>query len=165
MAVAAALMAGCGGSESDEDGADRTAPGPGGDYVRRVDALCRDANPKLTRIMAAVTRARDAARSGQVGLPSTFRTFATQLRRAEAVSNRLAADLRKIVPPAGERAFHGDLVESVQTGSANLRAQVSAAEAQDSVRLRDLSVRGSVINAEGKGLVTGHGGFRYCGKG
>lgn len=164
-AVAAALMAGCGGSDSDEGDTDRTTAPSTGDYTRRVDALCQEANPELRRIMAAVTRARDAARAGQVGLARTFETFATLLRRAQVVSDGLEADLREVVPPADERAFHDDLLASLQKGSANLREQVRAAEARDSVRLRELSIRGSVINAEGKGLVAGHGRFRYCGKG
>jgi len=63
----------------------------------------------------------------------------------------------------GERAFYDALVDSLERGSVNLRQQERAAEAQDAVRLRDLSVNGSLINAKQKGLITGHGGFRFCG--
>lgn len=173
-ALVVALLAGCGGDS--DDGADRTTSSTARDpvearhererraYVRRVDALCRDANPQLKGIMAALTRARDAARSGQAGLPETFETFARLLRRAQAVSGRLETRMRAVAAPEGERSFHEHVVESVQKGSANLREQIRAAEARDSIRLRDLSVRGSVINAEGKGLIKAHGGFRHCGK-
>lgn len=164
-AVAAAAMTGCNGSDSEGDGADRTTSSSSDGYVRRVDALCKEANPELARIMRALTSTRDAARSGQVGLPQTFDTFAKLLRRAVAVSARLETGLRDVVPTEREQGFHDDLLDSAQKGSANLRRQVRAAEAQDSVRLRDLSIRGSVLNAEAKGLVAGHGGFRYCGRG
>jgi hypothetical protein len=139
FALLAGLLAGCGGSDSEDDGGERTSSASSSSgYVRRVDALC---------------------------LPQTFETFATLLRRAVAVSDRLEAGLREVEPPARERAFHEDLLDSAAKGAENLRRQVSAAQARDSVRLRELSVRGSVLNAEAKGLVAGHGGFRSCGKG
>ena len=160
-ALVAAVFAGCGGADSDQ----KDAAPSSGPYVRRVDALCREASPELARIMAALRQARDSARSGQAGLPQTFVTFATLLRRAETVSGWLEAGLRRVDPPAHEQAFHGDLVASVEKGSENLRQQVRAAEARNAVKLRELSVRGSVLNAEAKGRVAGHGGFRFCGKG
>lgn len=72
--------------------------------------------------------------------------------------------MRYVDVPRREAAFHDALIDSVDEGSSNLRRQVSAAEAQDAGRLRDLSVKGSVINARGKGLIAGHGGFRSCGR-
>ena len=167
----AAALAGCGGSDSDEDASPQsTAPSaekrPASDkFVQQLDALCKDANPELAEINTALTQARDAARAGQVSPANTFRTFATLLRRASATTERLEAQLRTIKPPADERAFYDALVGSLEQGSSNLRQQVSAAEARDAAKLRDLSVNGSVINAKQKGRIEGHGGFRYCGQG
>jgi hypothetical protein len=165
-----ALLTGCGGSDSEDDEAGRAAPRPAAaqprndDFVRRVDAVCRDANPKLRASTAALTRARDAARAGRASLPETFDTFATLLRRASATSERVAAQLRAIKAPPAEKAFHGALLDSIADGTRNLREQVRAAKARDATRLRELSVQGSVLNAKSKGLITGHGGFRFCGR-
>jgi hypothetical protein len=99
-----------------------------------------------------------------VSLPKTFETFAVLLRRARATTERFRSQLRAVEVPRRERAFYDALTDSLAKGASNLREQLSAAEAQDAVRLRDLSVQGSVINAKGKGLITGHGGFRFCGR-
>jgi hypothetical protein len=155
--IAAALLGGCGGSDSEDGGKQQ--------FVRRVDALCKDVNPKLTEINTAIIRARDAARAGQVGLPKTFETLATLLRRASATSDRFEDRLRAITPPAAERDFHGELLASVERGTANLRRQTSAAQQRDAVTLSKLSQRGSVLNTRSKGLLAGHGGFRVCGRG
>ena len=170
MVVATTLVS-CGGSDSDEDTSPpSTAPSAGArpaseEFVRQLDALCKDANPELAEINTALTEARDAARAGRASLESTFRTFATLLRRASATTERLEARLRTIEPPAAERAFYDDLGDSLEQGSSNLRQQVGAAEARDAAKLRDLSVNGSVINAKQKGRIEGHGGFRFCGQG
>ena len=168
--IVLAALAGCGGSDSEDGGSPRPDPGteaqPASDqFVRRLDALCKETNPELAEIMTALTRARDASRAGQVSLPETFDTFAALLRRAHATTGRFRARLRAVEVPKDEQAFYDELLESVEAGSVNLRRQVSAAEAQDAARLRDLSVAGSVINPRGKGLIAGHGGFRYCGRG
>ena len=152
--IVLATLAGCGGSDSEGD-----------DFVRRLDALCKVTNPELAEINTALTEARDAGRAGRVSVPETLDTFATLLRRAEETTGRFEARLRAMEVPKGERAFHDDLLDSVEKGSSNLGRQVNAAEARDAVRLRDLSVAGSEINARGKGLIAGHGGFRYCGRG
>ena len=161
---------GCGGSdEGDEDTRRRASTAeearPGTDaFVRRVDSLCKEANPGLAAGAAALTRARDAARAGRVSLPATFKTFEALLRKADETTDRLRRGLRAIDAPEQERAFHAALMGSVEKGSRNLREQISAAEAQDAVRLRELSVQGSLINARAKGLIKGHGGFRHCGR-
>lgn len=169
--VAAVLLGGCGGSDSDDGDtsggrptATQSRPAPD-DFVRRVDALCRSTRPELLGIRTSLTRARDAARAGRTSLPETFASFARLLRRAGAITERFEARLRSIEPPPGERAFRGRLLRSVQQGGANVREQVRAAEAQDALRLRRLSVQGSVIDAKQKGLLAGHGGFRSCGMG
>jgi len=168
--IVLATLAGCGGSDSEDRDAQRPAPHSaeaqltGGEFVRRVDALCRNSNPELARIMTALTRTRDAGRAGRVSLPETFETFSALLRRARGATERFRAGLRAIEAPKAETAFHERLIHSVEQGSSNLRQQVSAAEAQDAARLRDLSVQGSVINARAKGLIAGHGGFRFCGR-
>ena len=168
--IVLALLAGCGDSDSEDEEASRPAPRstatqPRNDgFVRRVDAICKDVNPKLRASTTALTRARDAARAGRASLPETFDRFATLLRSAGATSERLEARLRAVEPPAGEKAFHVALLDAVGDGTRNLRAQVKAAEARDATRLRQLSVEGSVLNAKSKGLITGHGGFRFCGR-
>lgn len=168
--IVLATLAGCGGSDS-EDRDPRRPASPSVEaqlrsdaFVRRVDALCKDANPALAETMTALTKARDAGRTGRISLPETFEAFATLLRRASATTERLRARLRTIDVPRRERAFYDALTDSVKEGSSNLRRQVSAAEEKDAVRLRDLSVKGSLINARGKGLIAGHGGFRFCGR-
>lgn len=153
--IVAALLAGCGGSDS-EDGSE--------EFVRRVDALCKEANPELAEINTALTRARDAARAGRVSLPKTFETFAMLLRRASATSGRFEARLRDIAAPRAEQDFHDALLASVAKGTSNLRQQISAAERRDAVALRDLSQKGTLFNARSKALVAGHGGFRFCGR-
>lgn len=165
-----ATLAGCGDSDS-QDGDSRGPARPEAqaqvtpdEFTRRVDAACRDANPELAEIMAAITKARDAGRAGRVSLPETFDAFATLLRRASATTERFIARLRAVKAPRRETAFRTALIGSVEEGLSNLRRQVSAAEAQDAARLRDLSVQGSVINARGKGVIAGHGGFRHCGR-
>lgn len=154
--VLAAALAGCGGSGS-EDESD--------EFVRQLDALCAEARPELAEIRAAIIRARDATRAGRVSAEETFDTFATLLGRASEITDRFEARLRSIEVPSDEQEFHGALIESVEEGSANVRRQVSAAEAEDAVRLRELSTEGSVIEAERMGLIEGHGGFRECGQG
>ena len=169
--IVLATLAGCGGSDADDGDSRRPAP-PAAveaqptseEFVRRVDALCKDTNPELAEIMTALTKARDAARAGRVSRSETLAAFATLLRRASTTTERFAERLRAIEVPRRERAFYDALVNSVEEGSANLRRQVSAAEARDASRLRDLSIQGSVINARGKGLIAGHGGFRFCGR-
>ena len=155
VALAAAL-AGCGGSDS-EDESD--------EFVRQVDALCAEARPELAEIRASVIRARDATRAGRVSAEETFGTFATLLLRAGVITDRFEARLRSIEVPSVEEEFHGALIDSVEKGSTNLRKQVSAAEAEDAVRLRELSIEGTTIEAERMGLIEGHGGFRECGQG
>ena len=175
LTIALAALAGCGGSDDDDGGgsagAGRTATSTtaegtptGGEFVRRVDALCREANPELARTAAAIMRARDAARAGRASLPETFEAFAALLRQAGVTTDRLRTRLRAIEPPQRERAFHDALLRSLDQGAANLRRQRAAALARDARRLRDLSVRGSLINERGKGLIVGHGGFRHCGR-
>ena len=164
-------LAGCGGSDSDEDASPRSTAPPAetrpasNEFVQRLDALCKDANPQLAEINAALTKARDAARAGQVSAEKTFGTFATLLRRASATTKQFAARLRAIRPPADERAFYDALVASLDQGLVNLGRQVRAAAAQDAATLRDLSIAGSVASAKQKGLIEGHGGFRFCGQG
>lgn len=166
----ALLPNGCGGSDEGDEGSARRASTaeearPGTDeFVRRVDSLCRDANPALAANAAALTRARDDARAGRASLRETFKRFAALLRKADRTTNRLRGGLRAIDAPEQERAFHAALIDSLEKGSRNLREQISAAEAQDAVRLRELSVQGSLINTRGKGLIEGHGGFRHCGR-
>ena len=150
-----ALLAGCGGSDS-ADGGDQ--------YVRQVDALCKQANPELAEINAALIRARDASRAGRVSQAKTFETFAGLLRRASAVTERFHAQLRDVTPPQTDREFHDTLLTSVEQGGSNLRRQITAAERRDAVALSDLSKQGSVLNAGSKGLLAGHGGFRVCGR-
>ena len=154
--IVAIAFAGCGGSDSD---------GESDEFVRQVDALCADARPELAEIRAAIIRARDAARAGRVSAPETFDTFAALLRRAGTIRDRFEARLRSIEPPSGEKEFHEALLESVERGAANLREQVSAAEEEDAVRLRELSTEGSLIQSERTGLIAGHGGFEECGQG
>jgi len=167
--IVVSTLAGCGGSDPGDDSSGRPArpsaeARPANEaFVQRLDALCEDATPKLAEIRSALTKARDAGRTGRVSLPKTFNAFAVLLRRASATTERFKARLRPIEPPVGERAFYDALVDSLERGSVNLRQQERAAEAQDAVRLRDLSVNGSLINAKQKGLITGHGGFRFCG--
>lgn len=151
--IVATALAGCGGSDSDDES---------DEFVRQVDALCADARPELAEINAAVIRARDAARAGRVSARETFGTFATLLRRAGTITDRFEAQLRSIEVPSGEEEFHAALLESVERGSANVREQVSAAEDEDAVRLRELSTEGSLIQSERTGLIAGHGGFREC---
>jgi hypothetical protein len=168
--VVLASLVGCGGSDSEDDSPRagrppaRTQPASER-FVRQVDALCRDANPELAAIMTALVKARDAGRAGRVSASRTFGAFAALLRKASATTARLQARLRSITAPRQERAFYRALAGSIQEGASNLRRQVSAAEARDARRLRDLSVAGSVINARGNGLIAGHGGFRFCGRG
>ena len=168
--IVTATFAGCGGSGS-EDGAPRprepTPAGPratGEEFARQVDALCKDTQPELAEIRAALTATRDAGRSGRVSLPKTFEAFTMLLRRAGTVTDRFEARLRSITAPSGERGFREALVRSLEQGSSNLRAQVSAAKRQDAVGLRELSLKGSLINAEQKGLIAGRGGFKFCGR-
>ena len=171
LCLIVAAVAGCGDSGEDADDSSRpatsatTAPATGDAYARRVDALCREANPLLARTMARVVRARDAARAGEVSLVETFATFQRLLRQAGATTERFTARLREIDAPAAKRAFHASLVRSAEESAANLRQQVAAAERRDSVRLRELSINGTVIAARRKGLVEGQGGFRHCGRG
>jgi hypothetical protein len=154
-AMLSGLLIACGGSEPDT-GRD--------EYVRRVDALCRQTRPQLAEINTALIRARDASRSGQVSASKTFLTFATLLGRAKTVTGELRAGLRKITPPAADRDFHDQLVDSIEQGEANVEKQIVAAERRDADALRDLSVQGTTLNARTKGLVAGHGGFRFCGQ-
>jgi hypothetical protein len=170
--LVAATLAGCGGSDSDDDrGTGRTGPSsaearPASDeFVQRLDGSCKAAQPKLAAIMTDLIKARDAARAGRVSAPETFRAFAKLLGRAITITERFEVRLRAIEVPSDERTFHNALVGTVERGLANLRLQVRAAEAQDAVRLSELSRNGSVINARQKGLLTGHGGFRVCGRG
>ena len=153
--VFAAALAGCGGSDSEDEG---------DEFVRQVDSLCAEARPELAEIRASVIRARDAARAGRVSAQETFDTFATLLRRAGAITDRFEEQLRSIEVPSGEEEFHQALTESVEKGSTNVREQVSAAEAEDAVRLRELSIEGTTIEAERTGLIEGRGGFEECGQ-
>ena len=153
--MAGVVLAGCGGSDS-ADGGDQ--------FVRRVDALCKQANPELAEINAALIRTRDASRAGRVSQSRTFQTFAKLLRRASTVTDRFHAQLREVTPPSPEREFHDMLLDSVEQGSSNLRRQITAAERRDAVALSELSKKGSVFNARSKGLLAGHGGFRVCGR-
>jgi hypothetical protein len=169
--IAAVLLVGCGGSDSQDGGSGRpeARPAKGGptsqEFVRRVDALCQRANPELAQINTALIRARDAARAGRVSPAKTFAAFATLLRRATATTGRFEAGLREIPPPPAEREFHRILLDSVAQGSSNLRRQISAAERGDAVTLRELSLEGSRLSARTKGVVEGHGQFRFCGRG
>lgn len=151
--VVLALLAGCGGSDS----GDR-------EYVKRVDALCKKGNPDLVAIQAALVQARDKARAGEVKTAETFREFERLLAEAESVTRRLTAALREVSPPSSEREFHDDLLGSAEEGVANLRLQQRAARRRDAVALRNLSVEGSRHNAQSKGLIQGHGDFRFCGR-
>ena len=148
-----ALLAGCGGSDSGD-----------GEYEERVDALCKKANPDLAAIQTALVQARDKARAGQVKPAETFREFDRLLAEAEAATRRVTAGLREVSPPSSEEEFHHDLIGSTEEGAANLRLQGRAARRLDAVALRNLSLEGSRISARGKGLVNGHGGFRFCGR-
>ena len=168
LVTAVAGLAGCGGSES-EDGDARPPAPSGGDsqaakdsFVRRIDALCKEVNPSLKKIRTDLLRTRNAARAGRADPNTTFRTFARLLRKTEGVTNRTESELRAIKPPRSEEGFHKDLLRSLTEGRSNLRQQVRAAEARDAVRLRELSVEGTVISSRQKGLITGHGGFRHC---
>jgi len=163
-------LAGC---DSDSEEGDSRKPVPpaaeaqptSDELTRRVDALCKDVNPELAETMTALTEARDASRAGRASLRETFETFATLLRRASAITKRFETRLRAIEVPRSETAFYDALIDSVEEGSSNLRRQVSAAKAQDADLLRDLSVQGSVINSRTQGVIEGHGGFRFCGRG
>jgi hypothetical protein len=171
LGVIVLVLVGCGGSDSDDGDSRPTAPPSAqtqrasDEFVRRVDVLCKDTNPQLAAIMAALTKARDAGRAGRASLPKTFDAFATLLRNASQTTKRFVAQLRAIEAPTRERAFYDALIDSVEEGSSNLRQQERAAEAQDASRLRELSIQGSTINARGKGVIAGHGGFRFCGRG
>jgi hypothetical protein len=146
------LLAGCGGGEGDG-------------FVAQLDGLCKRTNPKLVAINASIIRARDQARAGGVRPAETFATFETQLSRASVITDRLVAELRELSPPPDEEDFHADLVGSLGQGASNVKRQVKAASQQDAAALRELSLEGSRLNARTKGLVEGHGGFRYCGRG
>jgi len=164
--IVVAALAGCGGSDS-EDGESRTTAPPqptSAKFVRQVDALCKDTRPALARAATALTKARDARRAGRASVSRTFDVFAIQLRKATAATERFLARLRAMAVPEPEKPFHGSVIDSVGKGLANLGEQTSAAEAQDAIRLRELSIAGSVINARTKGLFTGHGDFRHCGR-
>ena len=161
--IALVALVGCGGSDSDDG--DSRPPAAADQFVRRVDALCKDTNPQLAAITAALTKARDARRAGRTSLPRTFEAFATLLREASATTQRFRTRLQAIETPTRERAFHDALISSIEQGVSNLRLQERAAEAQDASALRELSIKGSVINAQGKGVISGHGGFRFCGRG
>ncbi len=148
--VLVALLAGCG--PEDED------------FVSEVDALCRNANPKLASINAEILQARDDARAGRAAPQETFAMFEALLERAREVSDRLVVQLRGIAPPADEEEFHAALVDSLEAGAANVRRQVNAARDRDAAALRELSVEGARLNARSKGLVEDHAGFRHCGR-
>lgn len=160
--IVAAGLAGCGGSDSGDDG----SPGPTRtEFVRRIDALCSEANPELARIRTEITQARDAGRAGRVSLSKTLETFAVLLRRASAVTERFETRLRAIEAPRAERAFYRALVDSVEESSVNFRQQVRAADGRDASMLSNLSVQSTLIDRERTGLIRGHGGFKVCGRG
>lgn len=168
--MALALFGGCGGSDSEDDDPrpatrQTEAQSEVDEFARRVDAVCKDANPALVASMAALIKTRDAARAGRASAPETFARFATLLRKADRTTDQLKVRLRAITVPRQEKRFHDALMDSIRSGSRNLREQVRAAEAQDARRLSELSRQGSIINARAKGLFTGHGGFRHCGRG
>src|SRR3954447_1829824 len=163
--MAAAALGGCGGSDaggSDAGSSDAKDTHP--EFVRSVDSLCHETRPELARIQAALVRARDAARSGHASASATFSTFASLLTEAQAATRRFAARLRAVLVPASERAFHRRVVNSVDAGLGSLRRQIGAAHAQDSLTLRDLSVQGTTIDSERRGVFAGHGGVRDCGQ-
>jgi hypothetical protein len=164
----AGVLAGCGGSDSkDDDPQTQTRPSSGAqaDFVRRLDSLCQATRPDLAGIQADLIAARDAARSGRVGARETFATFATLLKKAEVETKRFVAQLKSLPVPQAEKAFHERVTKSTEAGVSNLRLQIRAAQAQDAVRLRALSLAGTSIDSERKGLFAGHGGFRYCARG
>jgi hypothetical protein len=169
--IVASILVGCGGSDSEDDNSRGSARSSAGtrltkaEFVRRLDALCKDANPELAQIRTALVKARDAGRAGRVSVPKTLDTFAVLLRRARAVTERFETRLREIEAPRAERRFYGALVDSVEESSVNLRQQVRAAEAQDASTLSDLSVKSTIIDTERRGLFAGHGGFQTCGRG
>ena len=154
LVVAVLVLGGCGGSDSGD-----------GDYVNRVDALCKKANPELAAIQAELVQARDRARAGELKPADTFREFERLLAEAEAVTRRVTAGLRDVSPPSSEEEFHEDVLKAVEEGAANLRLQQRAARRGDAVELRRLSVEGSRISARSRGLADRHGDFRFCGRG
>lgn len=164
--IGAAVVAGCGGDD-DGDGGSSSSPEArlAAEFVQRVGAVCKAANPQLAEIRRELREARDAGRAGRVSESKTLKRFTALLRRASAITDRVLTRLRAIEPPEAERVFYRAFVNSTEQGSLNLRQSISAAEAQDAPRLSDLSVRGSLINARRAELIKDHGGFRYCGRG
>jgi hypothetical protein len=170
LLVGVASLVGCGGDDSEDSESRQPAQTSadtrsGSDFVASLDSLCRRTRPELVRIQAQLVQARDAARSGQASLPATFSTFVTLLSRAESATARFSERLDALPAPSSERAFRKRVAGSVQAGRQNLRRQIRAAEAQDSVTLRELSIEGTTIDSERRGLFAGHGGFRSCAKG
>jgi hypothetical protein len=166
-ALAAAFLVGCGGDDSgDGDSREPTQTSAdtrgGSDFVASLDSLCRRTRPELVRIRAQLVQARDAARSGQASAATTFSTFVNLLGRAEAATLRFLQRLNALPTPSSERAFRRRAAASVEAGRRNLQRQIQAAQAQDSVRLRELSLEGTTIDSERRGLFAGHGGFRSC---
>ena len=171
MVVATTLVS-CGGSDSDEDTSPpSTAPSAEArpaseEFVRQLDALCKDANPELAEINTALTRGprRSARRSRKLGEHvQNLRDAAAQGERDHGATRGPAAQQSSRRQPSEPSTTTS--VDSLEQGSSNLRQQVGAAEARDAAKLRDLSVNGSVINAKQKGRIEGHGGFRFCGQG
>lgn len=100
--IVVATLASCGGFDS-EDGSSRRAATSSADarlasdrFVRRIDAMCKDATPDLAEISTALTQARDAGRAGRASLPKTFKTFAMLLRRAHVTTARFEARLAPV---------------------------------------------------------------------
>jgi hypothetical protein len=155
MAGALALLPAACGGPSDEEKAKAA-------YVKRVDAICADADKigvESERRLARVREQRDAS-PRELG-DGIANVVSDELPRIRANETRL----RRIRPPSSERRFHAGLLANVKRIDDLYSAGGGAAFSLDFAAYAEAARRLKQEAARQDRLVKRHGGFRHCGSG
>lgn len=149
------------GSDDDSDSGSKTASKA--DFVSDLDALCKEANAKVKKIGEEATALQKQA-NGSTGAAQQKAIVAlgNKVEEANVISRPAVAKMRKLDPPPSEQKFFDDLVNAVSDQQDAFDQFAVALQKNDLVKIRELNPKLTEVAGRRKGLISGHGGFKYC---
>jgi hypothetical protein len=81
---------------------------------------------------------------------------------ANVISREVIVDIRDLDPPPSEQKFFDDLVNAVTDQQDAFDQFAVALKTRDLAKIRDLNPKLTETAGRRKGLISGHGGFKYC---
>lgn len=159
--AAALLAAGCGGDDNGKDTA-TTKTESKADYIAKADAVCKDANAKITELNRKA--ARQVEDSGEIKKPEdALKVLAPVLEEGLDLQKETQAKFKAIAPPDSEKERIGKLNAAYDQQIALVEKVTGAAKDGDLEEFNKLLAQQATKRADTSAQAQTFG-FKECGK-